>query len=263
MKKELMKLSRTIQKNSPAILKTVMNGCKKHSPEIFTGLSIAGVITTCVLAGKNTIKAVEIVKEAEAESEEPLTMKDKVFLTWKVYIPTVSSAVFTGICIGGINASHKKRTAAIAAAYKTLEGVILEYDDAVHELVDKETYDKIKGTMQEKQMRDTPVPDDVVIKNGDHLCFDPYSGRYFSSNTNKLEQAINYVNKCMLDDGIFIEMNVWYDEIGLDPTALSNKVGWSYDPNYTTDLVELRLSTRLTADGQPCIIVDFDRVDWC
>ena len=49
--------------NISTIIKSTKSFLGKHSPEIFTGLGIAGMITTAVLAVKATPKAVELIEE--------------------------------------------------------------------------------------------------------------------------------------------------------------------------------------------------------
>lgn len=270
MKRDLLifgkKLSKTISKNSPAILKTIGRYCKKHDAEIFTGLSIAGVAATGICAAKNTLKASEVIKKAEEESEEPLKLKDKAYLTWKIYIPTLSSAVFTCICVGGINSSHKKRTAGAMALYQTAATMLANYEDAVVEVLDEEQYKEVKDKIAEHQVQSNPIAEEKIYKtgNGDVLCYDPYSARYFMSSPEALERAMNEINKLLLDNPLsdFVEMNEWYDRIGLDVTAIGDKIGWGYGPDFCNDLVELRLSSQLTRDSRPCLVVNFDRTDW-
>ncbi len=257
MKRDLIKtLTKTISNNSPAIVKAAVKKCGKYSAEIFTGMSIAGVGVTAFFAAKNTLKAAEIIKEAEEEAEEPLTVKDKVRLTWKVYIPTASSAILTGVCVVGINASHKRRYASVVAACTTLEKALSEYGEAVVETVDEKTFEKIKEKRDEHILENNPVDYSKVIKTGygDDLCFDAWSGRYFYSNANFLEKVYNEKFKGSLEAGHedFLPLNDWYYEIGLDSTRAGEVLGFDVQ-----DIADIRITTRLTPDNKPCVVVDF------
>ena len=61
----------------------------KHSPEILTGIGIAGMIATTVLAVKATPKALEYIDTATYEKEEPLTPVETVKACWKCYIACI------------------------------------------------------------------------------------------------------------------------------------------------------------------------------
>ena len=51
--------------NMAALFKNVKMVLSNHSPEILTGLGIAGMITTTILAVSATPKALDLIAEAE------------------------------------------------------------------------------------------------------------------------------------------------------------------------------------------------------
>ena len=52
-----------------SIAKSVRTAMKKHSPEILTGIGIAGMITTTVMAVRATPKALILIEEKKDELE--------------------------------------------------------------------------------------------------------------------------------------------------------------------------------------------------
>ena len=50
----------------------------KHSPEILTGIGVAGMITSTILAVKATPKALKLMEDAQHDKKEDLTVKEKV-----------------------------------------------------------------------------------------------------------------------------------------------------------------------------------------
>ena len=78
----------------------------KRSPEILTGLGIAGMISTTVLAVRATPKALDLIARAEDKKFDnghgnKLTVSEKMKVAWKPYIP----AAITGIAsISMVNA---------------------------------------------------------------------------------------------------------------------------------------------------------------
>ena len=63
--------------------KDVPKFLKKHSPELLTGIGIAGMIITTITAVKATPKALQLVDEREIKDNKRLTTKEVVKTTWK------------------------------------------------------------------------------------------------------------------------------------------------------------------------------------
>lgn len=53
------------QKNNSGSYRNMRTAVKKHSPEILTGIGIAGMITTTVMAVRATPKALILIEEKE------------------------------------------------------------------------------------------------------------------------------------------------------------------------------------------------------
>ena len=71
----------------------------KHSPEILTGIGIAGMIMTTVLAVKATPKALELIeKQKKEEQTDDLTPIEVVKTTWKCYVPAVATGAASITC---------------------------------------------------------------------------------------------------------------------------------------------------------------------
>ncbi len=68
-------------------LKALQKTVKKHSPEILTGIGIAGMTAAAVMAVKATPKALRMVDEKEIRDGKRLTTGEIVKTTWKCYIP--------------------------------------------------------------------------------------------------------------------------------------------------------------------------------
>ena len=75
-------------------LKDVPKMLKKHSPELLTGIGIAGMIFTTITAVKATPKALRLVDEQEIKEGKRLTNSEIIKTTWKCYVP----AAVTGMC---------------------------------------------------------------------------------------------------------------------------------------------------------------------
>ena len=73
--------------------KSIEMGLNKYSPEILTGIGIAGMITTTILAVKATPKALRLLGEAEKDKGEELSKKEVFDTAWKCYIPAAVTCI--------------------------------------------------------------------------------------------------------------------------------------------------------------------------
>ena len=150
----------------------------KHSPEILTGLGIAGFITTTVMAVKATPKAMWLIEEEKDTLEkDKLTVVETVKVAWKPYIPAAITGVSSVACIIGASSVNYKRNAALATAYQVSRAALSEYKEKVVETI---------GEKKEKQIRDKVAKDKIekhpaskteviITDNGNVLCYDPLS----------------------------------------------------------------------------------------
>lgn len=248
--------------------RAVKNLCaltSKHAPELLTGLGIAGMLATTVMAVKATPKAAALLEAKKTEQVKSgndtdknikvlIKVKDTIMITWKLYIPSVVTCAASIACLIGANAVNAKRSAAITAAYALSETAFHDYREKVVETVGDKKEELIHAdTVQTKIDSQPPNDAEVIItNNGTTLCYDAFAGRYFYSDKNKIEQAINKLNRAIIEDD-FISLNYFYDWIGLEPTDIGNLLGW----NSRRDYVDVRFSSHLTSDGRPCLAISF------
>ena len=129
----------------------------KHGPEILTGIGISGMVTTTILAVRATPKALELIKEAEEERDEPLSKIDVMKVAWKPYIPAaITGVVSIGCLIGGSSVSNK-RTAALAAAYQLSESALSEYKEKVIETIGEKKEQAVREKISESRIEKNPI----------------------------------------------------------------------------------------------------------
>lgn len=101
-----------------SIAKSVRTAMKKHSPEILTGIGIAGMITTTVMAVKATPKALILLEEKKEELDtDRLEAKDIIKTAWPCYIPAAVVGSISVFCLIGASSTNLRRNAALATAY--------------------------------------------------------------------------------------------------------------------------------------------------
>ena len=231
----------------------------KNSPHILTGIACAGVISTVVLAVKNTPQALAIIEEEERYRErkniQSTTKVEKVKLTWKCYAPATVMGVVTIGCILGANTVHTRRNAALASIYAISESAFREYKSKVVQEIGKTKESKIQDEIAKDHILKNPVHQNNIIftGNGDVLCYETLSGRYFTSSYETIRQKINDLN-FRLRDEMRINLNDLYYELNLDPTKLGNLMEFNIDKGY----IEPQYSTQLTEDSRPCLVISVD-----
>lgn len=258
--------------NLSSFFKSVRGSVSKHSPEILTGIGIAGMITSTVLAVKATPKAVRLIeeekrrqnrelrKEAEKNGESSVPQIDKlpamdvIKTTWKCYIPTVVTMVSSVACMIGASSVHARRNAALATAYKLSETALVEYKEKVLEAVGEKKERAIRDKVAESRIEKNPVSKSEVIitEKGTTRCFDYHSGRYFNSDIDHIKKAVNELNRAMTID-MYVSLNEFYDELGLSHTRLGDELGWKLDDG----LIDVDFSSQVCEDGVPCLVLDY------
>ena len=226
----------------------------KHSPEILTGIGIAGMVTTTVLAVKATPKAIQLIEEKKKEEGvDKLAPVDVVKTTWKCYIPTAVTCVASAACLIGSTSVSVRRHAALATAYKLSETAIAEYREQVIETVGEKKEQIIKEKVGQARIEKEPVSTSEVIvtKKGNTLCYDYMSGRYFESDIDLIKTAQNNLNEKLFNSfGGTVSLNDLYDELNLDHIGVGEDLGWN-----TENRVDIHIGYGGADDGRPCIII--------
>ena len=256
--------------NKPNVTKFLNSAKKavtKHSPEILTGVGIAGMVTTVVLAVKATPKAMELIEEEklnripddfEPEKDpkpEELTTLETVKIAWKPYIPAAVTGVASIACIIGANSVHVKRNAALMTAYQLSTTALSDYREKVVETIGEKKEATVRDKVAKKKIKESPVNNSTIIMTGkgNTLIYDSHSDRYFRSDIDKIRNAVLDLNERMVNGNeMYISLNDFYDEICLKHTEIGDSVGWRIDKGR----IDVRYSAQLTDDNEPCIVLD-------
>ena len=242
--------------NLVTIVASTRQFVSKRSPEILTGIGIAGMISTAVLAVKATPKAMELIEEKKREEWlDKLSPVEIVKVAWKPYIPAIVTCVTSTACLIGASSVSAKRNAALATAYKLSETALTEYREKVIETIGEKKERTVRDKVAEERVKKNPVSKNEVIitGNGKTLCFDPISGRYFMCSIETIKRAENTLNKQMLHDiSGYVSLNEFYDEIGLDHTSVGDDLGWNTD-----QIIDIDFSSQLNDNGEPSVVLDY------
>ena len=237
-------------------MKIAKTSITKHSPEILTGIGIAGMITTTVLAVKATPKAIRLIEEAKEEKGEDLTKAETVKSCWKAYIPAAATCIASTACLIGASSVSIRRNAMLATAYKLSETAFSEYKEKVVETIGDEKEKIVREKVSEERIKKNPITKNEIIMTdyGDTQFYETLSGRYFKSDIEQIKKVVNYLNKDMLQDMFgTISLNEFYDELELERIDLGDELGWRVDKG----LIEIDFTSKIADNGKPCIVLDY------
>lgn len=242
--------------NIKEIVDRTFKTLSEHSPEILTGLGIAGMATAVVLAVKATPKAMEAIDyiEIPEEAEKP-TGGQVIKATWKYYVPAAVTFVASTGCILGANTVNGRRNAALAAAYELSQNALIEYKGKVNEIIGDKKEKKIRDAIVEDHINNNPPSNNEVFittKDG-VLCYDNNSGRYFKIDPAELDRIENELNYIMINN-MYVSLNDFYERVGLPYTTLGNQLGWNVD----SGMVHFEKHYIGAEDGTPCIGISFN-----
>lgn len=252
--------------NIPQLLRRVEKFTSDHSPLILTGLGTAGVITTAVLAAKGGMKAhrilleeqrrISLEKTGEPDNRFAVDFERAVKLTWTCYLPAAGSVLLTCGAIIGANQIGTRRQAALAAAYGISEKAFEEYREKVKEKFGESKEQTARDELNSERVARMPAESSevVIIGDGEQLCCDLYSGRFFKSDMETLKKAQNDLNYRMFGDD-YASLADYYHLIGLPATSGSHDMGWNIDKP-----LEIHYTTCLDPKGRPAIAIDFQVV---
>lgn len=278
---------------------------KKHSPEIMVVGGCVGVVASAVLACKATTKLSQItdeMKAAEANVKEmteratvlPIDYTEKdakkdialirtkgVIEIAKLYAPAATlGGLSLALILGGHNILNK-RSAALAAAYTTMENGFKDYRNRVVERfgeeLDKELRYNIKDVKVEEEVVDENGKKKKVkktIKVADSNAPSPYSKFYdeYCTGWQKdpeqnlwfLQQQQKFANEKLKAQG-YLFLNEVYESLGIQKTQAGQVVGWVYNSEQGDDFVDFGIYNVNREDNRdfvngynPSILLDFN-----
>lgn len=241
--------------NVPKIIRSVRQSMKKHSPEILTGIGIAGTVTTTVMAVRATPKALMLIEEKKDEYEtDTLSPVETVKAAWTCYIPSAIVGGVSIFCLVGASSVNLRRNAALATAYTLSESALKEYQEKVVETIGEKKERDVRDSIAKDKVEQNPVvrKEIIITEKGETLCCDTLSKRYFRSNKDQIDKVVNELNRRMRDD-IFVSLNEFYYEIGLEGTKLGDVLGWNIDRGY----IDIDYSSQLVNGETPCLVLDY------
>lgn len=244
----------------------------RKSPSILAGTAIAGTITSAYMWYKAGPKVEKIKKNYESDkrliakgdiqAEKDLHRQYTADIAMAVAPATIMTGATIG-CVIGSKAIDAKRIAVLSAAYSVSESTARNLENKMEELLGEKKARQIKDAIVKDKLRsdnngNAPTDSSKIIMTGkgDVLCKDLYSGRFLRSNAQMIESAVAKLSYDMLSE-MYVSVNDFYDEIGLERVPMGNDLGWTVDDTDHGKL-PITLTATLTEDKQPCLCIDYE-----
>jgi len=254
----------------------------KNSTTILTGIAVVGVPTTVIFAVRATPKALALIDDEvysryeQSGSQEEfsewlgirkedgytwsdrsnmLTKREIFKLTWKCYVPTAATGLITIGCILGASYISSKRNALLENMYGIAVAASKEYQAKVIETLGSKKELAIRDEISKDRINANPPGQNeiMVVGQGQVLCYDSLSGRYFRSDMETIRRSVNTMNQRLINE-TYISLNEFYDELGLRGTVLGEELGWDINKGYLT----VDFSAQITPDtNEPCIVLNY------
>lgn len=232
---------------------------------VLTCLGGVGVVATTATAVRATPKALRLIEEAEKEKGEKLSKWETIQAAAPTYLSTVLIGTGTIACIFGASILTTRQQASLTSAYALLDQNYKRYRQKVVELYGEEAHNKIVESIAAEDAHEV-YP---CVQSGwgcyrqfleedysePRLFYDTYGHRYFNAPLEQVLQAEYHLNRIFVTEGGCVDLNTFYEYLGLDPTDYGEKVGWNIymDELYWIDFDHRKVTMD---DGLECYIIE-------
>jgi hypothetical protein len=222
---------------------------KENSSVILSVAAGVGTLTTAYFAAQAGYRSAQILSNQDPHED----VRKKAKRVWRLYIPAGISATATIVCVAGVKHVDARKTlaaqTALAVSQRAYEGYRAQVIEELGERKDRE----LLGKVAEKRVADSPPPA-IVLGSGSVLCCELWTMRYFNSDMQTLNKAVNEINAMLLSQD-YVTLDQLYYILGLENTMVSGQAGWE-----TPKLLEFEYSTILH-DGKPCLAFSYNYVN--
>ena len=200
----------------------IARSIKKASPMILAILSAAGMAATVILTAKATLKAEQLIMQAQAETDEELTKFEIVKTAAPCYIPTFVVGLSTLVCMFGACVLNRKQQAAYVSAYTLLDAAFKEYKAKAEELYGESADGNIRAAMMEDK-----YSSDYILQSEEKFVFyEEHRDEFFELSKEDVLLAEYHLNRNFVLRG-YVTLNEFYEFLGLEPITSGDILGWS------------------------------------
>lgn len=231
--------------------KTLIKLGKKHSTKILAG----SAIITEAIGFWFMHKRAPIVREKLDQLPEDSKMMDKLKVAAPLYLPAALMFLTSSGCIIGGCAIGEAKLAAMTNIAMATDAALTKYEQKMIDTVGKENAQKFHDEIAKDLVAEHPATsyNTIATTHGTDLFFDPYSGRYFTSNATFIQNAVANIN-FMISNGyeMWATVNDWYAELDIPTVKLGGLCGWGPD-----NKLKVEITGQMTEDGKPYGVLSY------
>lgn len=232
----------------------VMNGVKEHSPEICTGIGIAGMYTAIVLAVKATPKAMKKIEDKKKElGKEKLTVGETIKTAGPCYIGTGIAAVVSTVATVSSTKESLSRNVALTSLLAMREADLQSIKEKTEEIVGPKKSKDIQDAVAKEYVKRYSEGDAECTGHGDVTVIEEFSGRKFKHDPDLIHKAETEMNK-ELFRSMYFSLNELYGLLGLKPTKAGDMNGW----NANEAPVSILFSSQLDEYDRPYLVISYN-----
>ena len=228
------------------LVNSVRSNVKGHSPAYLAASGCVGVVVTTVLAVRAGVQLGREMERNPKHDDPWETVKSR----WRLLVPPAVSGLATvGVVVGG-HRLGARRTLAAQVLLTASERAYTAYREEVREEVGDSKHAAIEARAAERLVAEKPPAQNVIVGDGQVMCCEAHTMRYFSTTMEKIKRAVNEFNSKLIRDD-YCTLDEFYWLLGLENTQTSSEVGWRSDK-----LMELEYTSMLH-DEKPVLVFGY------
>ena len=233
---------------------------KKNSNNILVGFGLGAMLLGVASSCYATLKINNNVKTMKEENKD-VSKKDIIKKNIKYVIaPAILVTGGAGMIITGTVKTNKQLTA-LASAYTTTSIAFQNFKDKTVEKIGKKSVDKINAEVANEDSKQIDSNTKVIVTGkGDVLIMEPYTKTVFRSNWDSIRRIALDLHTDAINHGGAITLSNWLEAIGLEKTAISDRILWN--PNEGRPLLIDKVGS-LTKDDEPCLTIVYENEPVC
>lgn len=242
----------------------------KHSTTILTCTALVGVGATAYTSGKAAIQASRKLEELEYTSKQKPTTMQKIKTVAPDVVPAIVMGATTAACIIGAHKLHLRNQAALAVAATAWNAKYNDLSETMVENLGKRKTENLKDKAAQKRVErefaehhgEFPA---IRTRFGNILFQDWFSGQYFYSSYEAVDDAIIKLTRELQDECIYVNVNRFYELLEIQTIGAGELNGWSladiadrFDGKTSIDIVHNRTTQAPEPWCTPCTIIDYE-----
>lgn len=245
--------------NVKGIMTAIKDAAVEKSPELLVALGIGSGVAAIILAAKVGSKAKAKMDNINKEYGDKLTKEKAVAIAKNVaplYIPAIVAETASVACICGGMHIKTERNVALATTLAVSEQLARDYSEKVIETIGEKKEAAIRSEVAKEQLERNPLTTELLMGvegEGDTLFYDPWSGRYFKNDIEKMRRIAATLSR-RLDREMDVPLNELYYEIGLSNTEAGNVLCFCVEDGD----IEFKFDAQKARNEQPCLVVGYN-----